>query len=240
MSWFFSRRRSFEESGLLQGAVDNHSHILYGLDDGVKTLEESLSILEYVQGKGIKRVWFTPHIMEDVPNTTEGIKLRFEEFKLAYKGDLEFSLAAEYMMDNLFAERLAEGDLLLHGGDKVLVETSILAPPIDFWEILDRMLKSGYRPLLAHPERYRYMRNQDYDRLAKMGVLLQMNIPSLVGFYGEGTQAKARYLLEKDRYCMLGSDCHRFRSITSQLETKALGKKELRHLEALMTGVREV
>lgn len=240
MSWLFQSRKSFDDSGLLRGAVDNHSHILYGLDDGVKTLEESLSILEYAQSKGVKHVWFTPHVMEDVPNTTEGIKQRFEEFKAVYKGNLEFSLAAEYMMDNLFAERLFERDLLLHGGDKVLVETSILAPPIDFWEILDRMLKSGYRPLLAHPERYRYMRKEDYDRLAKMGVMLQMNMPSLVGFYGEGTQAKARYLLEKDRYCMLGSDCHRFRSITSQVEAKQLRKKDIRHLEALMAGVRDV
>ena len=84
----FQRRRSLGESGLLQGAVDNHSHILYGLDDGVKTQEDSLAILRYMEEQGIREVWFTPHIMEDVPNTTEGIRARFEELKAVYEGGL--------------------------------------------------------------------------------------------------------------------------------------------------------
>ena len=84
------------------------------------------------------------------------------------------------------------------------------------------------------------MHREDYDRLAKMGVLLQMNIPSLVGFYGGSSMEKAKYLLEKDRYCMLGTDCHRFHAIEQQFGARQLGKAELRHLEALMSGVRDV
>ena len=60
------------EAGLLKGAVDHHSHILYGVDDGVSTEEESLSILSYLEQAGLKTLWLTPHTMEDVPNTTEG------------------------------------------------------------------------------------------------------------------------------------------------------------------------
>lgn len=237
MFGLFNRRLSILDSGLLSGAVDSHSHILYGLDDGVKTFEESVEILGFLENSGVSRVWFTPHIMEDVPNTTGHITERFNEFLGRYEGKLKFSLAAEYMMDNLYAERLAQRDLFLHGGDRVLVETSALAPPIDFWEILERTMKSGYRPLLAHPERYRYMKSQDYDRLRKMGVLMQMNIPSLVGFYGRDAQAKARYLLHKGMYCMVGSDCHRFRAIMAQDEAAQLTKKDIKCLIPLMHGL---
>jgi len=238
MFGLFNRRRSLVVSGLLKGAVDSHSHILYGLDDGVKTFEESMDILEFLHQNGVSEVWFTPHVMEDVPNTTEGIKARFQEFLARYDGPaMKFSLAAEYMLDNLYAERLAARDLLLHGGDRVLVETSVLAPPIDLWGTLENTMKAGYRPLMAHPERYRYMTPKDYDRLAKMGVLLQMNIPSLVGFYGKDAQRKARYLLEKDMYCMVGSDCHRYHAILKQDSAEQLSKKDIRHLEPIMKGL---
>ena len=153
MGLFFNRRRSILEGGLLKGAVDNHSHILYGLDDGVKKQESSLSILHFLEEEGASEVWFTPHVMEDVPNTTEGIKARFEELKSVYFGNLKLHLAAEYMIDTLFEQRLSAKDLLEHGPETVLVETSAIAPPLNLWKILETMFKSGYRPLIAHPER---------------------------------------------------------------------------------------
>ena len=165
----FKKRQSILESGLLGGAVDNHSHILYGLDDGVKTQEDSLAILQFLEEQGLSEVWFTPHIMEDVPNTTEGIRARFEELKAVYTGGLKFHLAAEYMIDTLFEKRLSENDLLMHGEDVVLVETSSVAPPYNLWDVLETMCKSGYRPLIAHPERYHYMDKSDYRRLRDNG-----------------------------------------------------------------------
>lgn len=230
----FRHRESVIESGLLSGAVDNHCHILYGVDDGVRTEEESLSILKWLEELGLTEVWFTPHIMEDVPNTTAGLTARFDALKAAYHGPLQFHLAAEYMMDNLFEERLSQRDLLFHGEDTVLVETSTIAPPIDFWELLERMMTMGYRPLLAHPERYRYMVKEDYRRLHEMGVMLQMNLPSIVGFYGETARLKAEDLLAKGWYAMVGSDCHRFRVVRKQYETQALKKETVRRLQPLM------
>jgi tyrosine-protein phosphatase YwqE len=197
MLGLFNRRRSLLESGLLKGAVDQHSHILYGLDDGVKTQEDSLAILRFLEEQGVSEVWFTPHVMEDVPNTTEGIRARFEELESVYRGGLRFHLAAEYMIDTLFEERLAQKDLLTHGNDTVLVETSSVAPPINLWEVLETMRKAGYRPLIAHPERYRYMDKADYKRLHDMGCVLQMNLPSIVGFYGESARERALDLLDK-------------------------------------------
>jgi tyrosine-protein phosphatase YwqE len=234
MFGLFNRRQSILDSGLLRGAVDNHSHILYGLDDGVKTCEDSLAILRFLEEQGVSEVWFTPHVMEDVPNTTEGIKARFEELKSVYGGRLRLRLAAEYMIDTLFEERLAKDDLLTHGEDIVLVETSAVAPPINLWEVLERMIKSGYRPLVAHPERYRYMDRDDYRRLHDMGCYLQMNLPSIVGFYGGSARERAMRLLEKGWYVMAGSDCHRFKALQGQYAAKELKKDTIDRLELLM------
>ena len=236
MLGLFNRRRSLLESGLLKGAVDQHSHILYGLDDGVKTQEDSLSILRFLEEQGVSEVWFTPHVMEDVPNTTEGIRARFEQLQSVYRGGLRFHLAAEYMIDTLFEERLAARDLLTHGNDTVLVETSSVAPPINLWEVLETMRKAGYRPLIAHPERYRYMDKADYKRLHDMGCVLQMNLPSIVGFYGESARERALDLLDKGWYAMVGSDCHRYRAIQAQYAARELKKDTLRKLAPLMGG----
>ena len=236
MFGLFNRRTSILESGLLKNAVDQHSHILYGLDDGVKTLEDSLAILRFLEEQGVSEVWFTPHVMEDVPNTTEGIRARFDELRTVYAGGLQLHLAAEYMIDTLFEVRLARRDLLEHGEDVVLVETSAIAPPINLWSVLDQMLKSGYRPLIAHPERYRYMDRDDYQELRNMGCILQLNLPSIVGFYGETVRQRAEYLLDKGWYRMVGSDCHRFKAIQTQYSAKELKKDTVAKLSVLMDG----
>ena len=205
-----------------------------GLDDGVKTQEDTLSILDLYEKLGLKTLWLTPHTMEDVPNTSEGLKARFEELQAIYHGPIELRLASEYMIDTLFEQRLESRDLLTHGRDTVLVETSTWAPPIDLWEILERMMSYGYRPLVAHPERYRYMTIKDYERLRTMGTVLQLNLPSILGAYGEEVQAKAQLLLDKGFYTMVGSDCHRFRAIRKQYTDIKLKESTLAQLKDLM------
>lgn len=240
MFGLFNRRTSVLDSGLLKGAVDQHSHILYGLDDGVKTQEDSLSILRWLEEQGVSEVWFTPHVMEDVPNTTEEIRARFEQLKAVYSGGLKLNLAAEYMIDTVFEDRLEQRDLLEHGPETVLVETSAIAPPMNLWSVLDRILKAGYRPLIAHPERYRYMDQSDYRELHNIGCFLQLNLPSIVGFYGESVRQRAQYLLDKGWYRMVGSDCHRFRAIEAQYTVKELKKETIAKLSALMDGSDEI
>lgn len=234
MFGFLKPKKTIEVSGLLRGATDNHSHILWGLDDGVKTKEDSLAILDLYEHLGLKTLWLTPHTMEDVPNTTEGLKARFAELQAIYNGPLELRLASEYMIDTLFEQRLDARDLLTHGRDTVLVETSTWAPPIDLWEILERMMSYGYRPLIAHPERYRYMTIKDYERLRTMGTVLQLNLPSILGAYGEEVQVKAQMLLDKGFYTMVGSDCHRFRAIQKQYADIKLKESTLAQLKDLM------
>ena len=224
------RKQSLLQSGVLQGATDRHSHILYGVDDGAKTLEDALAVLAYDEEIGISEVWCTPHIMEDVPNTTEALKQRFAELQAAYTGPIKLHLAAEYMLDTLFEERFNAGDLLTMEDDTILVETSTWNPPADMTGTLRKIQKAGYRPLLAHPERYRYLTDAGYERLHKMGIHFQLNLGSLVGYYGETSMRKAHELLEKGWYSEIGSDCHRLATIREQYNREVLQKECIKHL----------
>ena len=221
---FMKRKQSLLGSGVLQGATDRHCHILYGVDDGAKALEDALAVLAYDEEIGITEVWCTPHIMEDVPNTTEALKQRFAELQAAYAGPIKLHLAAEYMLDTLFEERFNAGDLLTMEDNTLLVETSTWNPPADMTGTLRKIQKAGYRPLLAHPERYRYMTEQGYERLHKMGIHFQLNLGSLVGYYGETAMRKAHELLEKVWYSEIGSDCHRLATIKEQYNREVLTK----------------
>ena len=210
--WFKSKRTDLTTSGLLGGFTDFHCHLLPGVDDGVQTMEESLEILAEYEKYGIREVWLTPHIMEDIPNTTADLRDRFLMLKEAYHGSIQLHLAAEYMLDNLFAERLAADDLLplTEGKRYLLVETSYFNAPINLHVLLDDIRKHGYYPLLAHPERYEYMSMADYHDLKSAGIAFQLNLPSLTGAYGRHVQKKAEKLLKQGYYDLYGSDTHRF------------------------------
>ena len=191
--------------------TDYHSHILPGVDDGVRTMEESLSILEGLEEIGITDLWLTPHIMEDIPNTTEDLRQRFSVLVEKNPTKIRLNLAAEYMMDALFEEKLQKGDLLPLGkdGNHLLVETSYFNPPMDLYGILEKVRVKGYYPVLAHPERYVYMEKKDYKHLKEMGVLLQMNVGSIGKVYGKEVYRKAKWMLRKGMYSLFGSDLHR-------------------------------
>ena len=201
-------------SSLLTGFTDHHSHILPGVDDGVKKMEVSLKVLERYEQLGIAEVWCTPHIMEDIPNTTEKLQVRFAELCEAYQGPIKLHLAAEYMMDALFEERLEQGDLLKLGddGNQLLVETSYFTPPMDMDKILLRIKQRGLYPMLAHPERYVYMNKERYTELKDKGIRFQLNLSSLAGAYGSEAKDKALWILKKEYYNLVGSDLHSLRN----------------------------
>ena len=218
--WPFKSKVTLKDSTLLANLTDWHSHILPGVDDGVATMEESLEILKEYEDLGVKKVWLTPHIMEDYPNETEKLKERFEELKKAWEGNLEIALASENMLDTLFESRLENNDFLPIGeeGNHLLVETSYFTPPYGMDEMLANIQKKGYYIILAHPERYRYMEEKDYKKLKDMGLLFQMNYLSLVGAYGETARKKGEWLLKKGYINYLGSDIHRIGHFRNQIE----------------------
>ncbi|MBR3075696.1 MAG: capsular biosynthesis protein [Bacteroidales bacterium] len=200
--------------------TDFHSHVLPGVDDGVRSEEESLAVLARLEREGVNTLWLTPHIMEDVPNETAALKARFARLKEIYTGPVSLHLAAEYMMDSLFIDRLAARDLLPIGelGTHLLVETSYFNPPANFEGLLDNIRSAGYFPVLAHPERYIYMEKADYKRLRASGVLFQLNLGSLSGAYGHTAKSKAKWLLRHKMYAVAGSDLHRERMVDMILQ----------------------
>lgn len=221
-SIFRKQKTSISESGVLKGFCDCHTHLLPGVDDGVATIEQSLEVLAYMESQGVSQVWCTPHVMDDIPNPTELLLRKFEELKTAYKGNIKLNLAAEYMLDSEFEKRLAEGDLLKMWDDVVLVETSTNIPPYNLLNLLENIMSKGYRPMLAHPERYRYMDVADYRHLREIGVYYQLNLPSVVGYYGETAANKALRLLREGSYYAVGSDCHKYSAILSQFNRAVL------------------
>lgn len=231
--WPFSKKaQTIREGEMLAGSTDWHSHILPGVDDGFKEMEDSLKALNLMETLGVKNVWLTPHVMEDTPNETAALRRRFEELKLEYDGNLSLHLASENMIDTLFEERLEANDFLPLGenGTHLLMETSYYNPPMNMIGVLEQVKSKGYYPVLAHPERYQYMDEKDYRRLKDMGILFQANYFSLIGAYGNTAQKKLIWLLKHGMIDLMGSDLHRLKVIEALVD-KAPQKQS--HLEAM-------
>ena len=233
ISDIWAKRQTLRDSGVLRGSRDLHSHLLYGVDDGITDPEESLEALAYEESIGVREVWCTPHIMEEVPNDTACLKQRFAELQNIYQGPIVLHLAAEYMMDNLFLKRLHDGDILTISGNVILTEVSTAGTPYGFEGILSNMMSAGFRPLIAHPERYGFMKEREYFRLREMGVLFQLNIASLTGYYGKAARMRAEFLLKKGMYNAYGSDCHSARALHSQYSESWLSADILRRIALL-------
>lgn len=220
--WPFFKKQTLEESGFFRGFTDWHCHILPGVDDGVQTMDEALQILTEYERLGVKEVWLTPHIMEDMPNTTRHLRERFVELQAAYKGNVALNLASENMLDSLFEDRLNKNDLLPIGKDgrHLLVETSYFNPPMGLQNILLRTKAKGYYPVLAHPERYLYMNESDYQKLKSMNIGVQLNQFSLLGMYGKEARRRSKLLHKQNMYDYTGTDIHRLTVLESALSFK--------------------
>ena len=232
--WPFSDKVLVGDSGLLDGFRDCHCHLLPAVDDGVKTLDETIQILEEWELHGVREVWLTPHIMEDIPNEPEDLRQRYEKLKQANQTSVELHLAAEHMLDGLFVKRWAEKVVMPigHEGTRLLVETSYYTPPMNLSGILDDIRRKGYEPVLAHPERYQYMDRKDYRRWKDSGVLLQLNLPSLAGAYGPKVMKKAEWLLKENMYDYCGTDTHSFEQMMFFLNSK-ISKKSVRKVKLI-------
>lgn len=202
------------------GFVDIHSHILPAIDDGSKSFEESLILLKRMYSYGIKKVVLTPHVMEGVwENSNADLENRFQELKNYLEKsnftNVELHLAAEYMLDNNFHTLLKSEKLLTVKDAYVLVEMSYMNPPINLYETLFNIQVGGYKPILAHPERYSfyYQNYQEYIKLKEVGCLFQLNLLSLSNYYGKDVTGIAKRLLKDKLIDFAGSDTHHNRHL---------------------------
>lgn len=232
--WILSNKIRVNESRLFEDFRDCHCHLLPGVDDGVKGTKETLRILSFWETLGVKEVYLTPHIMEDIPNTPIELTTKYEILKTQYKGNIQLFLSAENMMDGLFVKRLETGDLLTLGnnGKRLLVETSYYVAPMNMDGIIYRMKENDYEPILAHPERYHYMNQHDYKQWKQQGVLFQLDVSALVGAYGSNAQKKAKWLLNHEMYDYVGSDTHGLGQIEYLLNS-LISKKTVKKVKRL-------
>jgi len=211
----FTKKKATVTAQDFSGLVtDIHSHLIPGIDDGSKSLEESISLISGLQSLGFKKIITTPHVMFDYyRNDSEKIRIGLKRLKEAvklHKMDIEIDAAAEYYLDDHFEALIAKNDLLTFGDNMVLFELSFFEEPKMLDEIVFKLQLEGYKPVLAHPERYAYWhRSMDrYENLVDKGVLLQANLGSFSGNYGQEVMKVANSLAEKDYLSFLGSDTH--------------------------------
>lgn len=210
----FLNRKPFLKDLIPDNHLDFHSHLLPGIDDGAKTIADTINLVTDLQKMGITQIITTPHVMKNVwDNTRERIEKKHAQTAqtLQEKGiQLPFRAAAEYLMDGNFTELFQSQPLLTLKDNYVLVEMSYINPPIQLYEIIFDLQVAGYKPVLAHPERYLFYHSNfsEYQKLKHAGCLLQLNLLSVIGYYGAPVAETARQLLKKGLIDFAGSDVH--------------------------------
>ncbi|MEP1097046.1 MAG: CpsB/CapC family capsule biosynthesis tyrosine phosphatase [Cyclobacteriaceae bacterium] len=224
----------FGKKSVSTPVVDIHSHLIPAMDDGVKTLDDSIMVIKKLADLGFKKVITTPHIHPSYPNSADKIRsgLNTVQDRVAEE-DLEFAIevAAEYFVDDVFMKSIEEDkEILSFGPNFVLVESSFLNKPMYFESCLFELQSKGYQPVLAHPERYQFLEGEiDWLlELKAMGIFFQVTISSFVGFYGKGPEKIAKTLFAKNMIDFLGSDLHTYGHI-KYLE-QGLGHKSVEKL----------
>jgi tyrosine-protein phosphatase YwqE len=195
--------------------ADMHSHLLPGLDDGLQTIEQTVNYIRQLQQMGYKKLICTPHILAEVyPNSPATILPKLELVRTALQEnniDIQVEAAAEYMVDLDFENHVLEGKpLLTFGKNLILIEMSYVAASNNIESVIFQLKLKGLQPILAHPERYNYYAGniETFQRFIDLGCYLQINILSLLGYYGEGAKKTAQNLLKKNMVTLVGTDMH--------------------------------
>lgn len=199
--------------------TDVHSHILPGVDHGAQSLENSLAMLQGLMSLGINRVVCTSHVTsETFENTPQSLTAAYDILCDAVREqglDVELLLSAEYRIDEYWDKQYAAGDIIPMPGKHLLMENSFQQELLLLDELMFDLMVKGYKPILAHPERYAYYARR-HDRLSKLhssGVKFQVNILSLAGFFGPGVKETANWLIRNKMVEYLGSDLHNLEQV---------------------------
>jgi len=226
--------------------TDLHSHLIPGMDDGAKTMQESLELIRRLHGLGYRRLVTTPHIMSHrYPNSRTGILSGLQKLRRHVEAagiEIAIDAAAEYYLDEHFMELVARKELLTFGENEVLFEMSYLIAPPQLDTIVFELQAAGYVPVLAHPERYLFL-HERFDRYAELkerGVRFQVNVNSLGGYYSRAVQKAAKRIMSEGWIDYLGSDTHHVRHLDALERTFRSGivMKALRNNTIRNVGLR--
>lgn len=219
LSKLFKKKKPLDPIDLSKIAVDMHSHLIPGIDDGSKSMDESIAMLAKFENLGYKKVITTPHIMSDYYRNTPEIilsglnEVRETAQKLGLQ--IEIDAAAEYYFDEYFLDLIKKKQILTFGGSFVLVEFAFSGKPMFENEMFFELLSSNYQPVLAHFERYAAFHG-NLDKALEYrsrGVHLQLNLNSLTGHYGPEVKKQAELLIDNELVDFVGSDCHRIQHL---------------------------
>lgn len=194
--------------------VDVHSHFIPGIDDGSQNMEQSMELLTAMAELGYRKVITTPHNMADgYKNSPEIILGGLERVRaeLKVRGiPMEIDAAAEYYLDHELEQKVLDKKVLTFGNNYVLFELPFISEPTMMLQLIFQMQTMGYRPVLAHPERYQFWHNEfeKYVNLKERGVMFQLNMIALTGAYGPQAKTIAERLIDLGYYELIGSDCH--------------------------------
>lgn len=219
--FFFNKKKPILKDLIPDHHIDFHSHLLFGIDDGAKDFEETLALIKAMNTFGISHITTTPHVMNHVwENTTEMIITKQDEVNGLLKEngiDLKIKSAAEYLMDDSFVKLFQKETLLTLKENYVLVEMSYINAPLQLYDIIFELQIAGYKPVLAHPERYNFYHQNfsEYKRLKTAGCLFQINLLSTVGYYGEFVARTAEQLLKNGMIDFASSDIHHDRHVAA-------------------------
>lgn len=194
-----------------KGFVDIHSHILPGIDDGARNIEESLSLISEMKKIGFSKIIGTPHTYPGLyNNTNESIKNSFEIVQSKLQNKEMISYASEYMIDQSIIEKSEKKTLLCLKDNYVLIEMNFISEPIYLHETIYNLKLNNYIPVLAHPERYKFLfsNTDSFLKLKKYGCLFQLNLLSLTGYYGNKILKISDWLLKENLIDFVGSDAH--------------------------------
>jgi protein-tyrosine phosphatase len=212
---FKKKKEVLEPFDLSRFKVDIHSHLIPGIDDGSQTMDQTIAMLAKFQSLGYKKVITTPHVMSDsFPNTSENILAGLEDVRAEIKKvglTIEIEAAAEYYFDETFVAKIKAKDLLTFGDNYVLLEFAFHSPPQYIDQMFFELQSRGYRPVVAHFERYMYYLGK-IDRAIEWrqkGINIQININSLSGHYGPDIKKQAERLIDAGEFDFIGTDCHR-------------------------------
>lgn len=199
--------------------TDIHSHFIPGIDDGSKSMEESIFLLKQMEEFGYKKVITTPHVYYD--SFLEGIEVldqKVEELKVNAKFNgikLQIEVGGEYLLDDDISDRIKNKQIKTFSDNFVLIEFPMTNQPMGYEKWLFDLQLAGYNIILAHPERflYFYEDKKQYFSLKDRGIYFQMNIGSISGYYGNKVKDVAEYLIKENMIDLVGSDCHGQRHI---------------------------
>ncbi|RZK42196.1 MAG: capsular biosynthesis protein [Pedobacter sp.] len=225
MFGLFKKKRQEPEINFSVLGTDMHSHIIPGIDDGARTVEDSIALARRFKSLGYNKLIGTPHVMADyfrnTPDTIHRALDILREALVQNQIDLEVDAAAEYYMDETFERKVREKSVLTFGGNYLLFELSFINYPSNINDMIKLMLDSGYQPVLAHPERYPYFHGtvDNYSRIKDQGCYLQSNAIALTGYYGPGAKALAEEMIDHELLDFIGSDMHHLRHADALVES---------------------